>query len=77
MGAKISVENKMAVIKGIRRLDGAKVKATDLRGGAALVLAGASARGKTKIENIEYILRGYEKFDEKLRNLGINIIKEN
>lgn len=77
MGAKISVENKMAVIKGIRRLDSAKVKATDLRGGAALVLAGANARGKTKIENIEYILRGYENFDEKLRKLGINIIKEN
>lgn len=77
MGAKISVEGKMAVIKGIRRLDGAKVKATDLRGGAALVIAGSNARGKTTIENIEYILRGYEKFDEKLRKVGINIIKEN
>ena len=77
MGAKISVEGKMAVIKGVKRLDGAKVKATDLRGGAALVLVGAGARGKTTIENIEYILRGYERFDEKLRKIGINIIKEN
>lgn len=77
MGAKISVEGKMAVIKGVKRLDGAKVKATDLRGGAALVLAGAGARGKTTIENIEYILRGYERFDEKLRKIGINIIREN
>ena len=41
------------------------------------MLAGAGARGKTTIENIEYILRGYERFDEKLRKIGINIIKEN
>ena len=73
MGAKITVEGKTAVIKGVRKLYGATVKATDLRGGAAVVLAGIAARGITTVENIEYILRGYEKFDEKIRNLGINI----
>lgn len=73
MGAKITIEGKTAVIKGVRRLYGAKVKATDLRGGAALVMAGMAAKGETKIENIEYILRGYEKFDQKLKKLGIDI----
>lgn len=73
MGAKITIEGKTAVIKGVKRLYGANVKATDLRGGAALVMAGIAAKGETKIENIEYILRGYEKFDQKLKNLGIDI----
>ena len=73
MGAKITVEGKSAVIRGTRKLYGADVKATDLRGGAALVLAGLIAKGKTQIDNIEYILRGYEKLDYKLRNLGANI----
>lgn len=73
MGAKITVEGKSAIIKGTRKLYGTNVKATDLRGGAALVLAGLVAKGKTNIENIDYILRGYEKFDEKLKLLGANI----
>lgn len=73
MGAKISVEGKTAVIKGVKKIYGANVKATDLRGGAALVMAATIAKGTTKIENIEYILRGYEKFDEKLKKLGIDI----
>lgn len=73
MGAKITVEGKTAVIKGVRKLYGTTVKATDLRGGAAMVLAGISAKGRTTVENIEYVLRGYEKFDEKVRSLGINI----
>lgn len=73
MGAKITIEGKTAVIKGIRRLYGATVKATDLRGGAALVIAGIAAKGNTKVENIEYILRGYEKFEQKLENLGVEI----
>lgn len=73
MGAKITIEGKTAVIKGIRKLYGANVKATDLRGGAALVMAGLVAKGDTRIENIEYILRGYDKFDQKLRNLGADI----
>lgn len=73
MGAKISIEGKTAVIKGVRRLYGATVKATDLRGGAALVMAGMVAKGDTRVENIEYILRGYEGFDQKLKNLGVDI----
>lgn len=73
MGAKISIEGKTAVIKGVKRLYGANVKATDLRGGASLVLAATVAKGTTKIENIEYIQRGYEKFDKKLQSIGVDI----
>lgn len=76
MGAKAVVEGKTAVITGVRRLSGTTVKSTDLRGGAALVLASLTARGKTKVTDIEYILRGYEKLDEKLTCLGANIYKE-
>ena len=77
MGAKITVEGKSAIIKGVRKLYGTNVKATDLRGGAALVLAGLNAKGITSIENIEYILRGYENFEIKLRKLGADIKLEN
>ena len=77
MGAKISIEGKTAIIKGERKIYGATVKATDLRGGAAMVLAGTVAKGKTTIENIDYILRGYEKFDKKLQAIGVNIRIEN
>lgn len=76
MGAKITIEGKMAIFKGVRRLSGADVCATDLRGGAALMIAGLQARGKTKIRNIEYILRGYENLDIKLNSLGAKIAKE-
>ena len=73
MGAKITVEGKSEIIRGVRKLYGANVKATDLRGGAALVLAGLSAKGVTKVDDIEYILRGYENFDKKLRNINADI----
>ena len=73
MGAKINIEGKTAVIKGVKKLSSAKVKSTDLRGGACLVLAGLSAKGVTTVTNIEYILRGYEKLDEKLIKLGAKI----
>lgn len=73
MGAKIQIEGKTAVIKGVKKLSSANVEARDLRGGAALVLAGLAAKGKTKIDNIEYIARGYEKFEEKLKNIGAKI----
>lgn len=76
MGAKITVEGKSAVIRGSRKLYGANVNATDLRGGAALVLAGLIARGTTKIDNIEYILRGYERLEDKLECLGASIKME-
>ena len=75
MGAKINIEGKTAIIKGVRKLYGTNVKATDLRGRAALVLAGIIAKGTTTIDNIEYILRGYEEFNKKLKQLGIEIEK--
>ena len=76
MGAKTTIEGRTAVIKGVKKLYGANVKATDLRGGAALVLAGTVAKGTTKIENIEYILRGYENFENKLKNVNIDIKRQ-
>ena len=76
MGAKITIEGKTVVIKGVKKLSGTSVNSTDLRGGAALVIAGLVAKGETKINHIEYILRGYENLDEKLRKLGANIRKE-
>lgn len=76
LGAKISVEGKTIIIKGIRRLNGKSVESTDLRGGAALVLAGLVAKGTTKVSKIEYILRGYENLDEKLNSLGARIVRE-
>ena len=76
MGAKTTIEGRTAAIKGIKRLNKANVKATDLRGGAALVIAALNAKGRTYIDNIEYILRGYENLDLKLRSLGANIYIE-
>ena len=73
MGAKIKVEGRMAVIEGPVRLTGAPVRAMDLRAGAAMVIAGLMARGETVISNIDYIDRGYEKLEEKLRSLGADI----
>ena len=73
MGAKFTIEGRTAVIKGVRRLSKSKVRATDLRGGAALVLAGLNAKGRTTVENIEYILRGYENLEKKLQSIGANI----
>ncbi len=73
MGGKITTEGKTAIIKGVRKLSGAKVVSTDLRGGAALVTAALAAKGKTEVTDVEYILRGYEKLDEKLRKIGANI----
>lgn len=73
MGAKIKVEGRMAVIEGPVQLTGAPVRAMDLRAGAAMVIAGLMARGKTVISNVEYIDRGYEKLVEKLRALGADI----
>ena len=73
MGAKITQEGKICVIKGTRKLYGAKVEATDLRGGVCLVLAGLTAKGKTIVNNAKYILRGYENLDKKLSSLGAKI----
>lgn len=73
MGAKIKVEGRMAVIEGPTRLSGAPIRAVDLRAGAAMVIAGLMARGETVISNIDYIDRGYEKLDDKLKALGADI----
>ena len=73
MGAKVRQEGNVAVIVGTKKIFGTTVKSTDLRGGAAMVIAGLIARGITRIENIEYILRGYENLDQKLIKLGAKI----
>ena len=73
MGANIFIEGNTAIIHGISRFDGTHVSSTDLRAGAALVLAGLNADGITIVDDIEYIQRGYEDFDKKLRMLGADI----
>ena len=76
MGAKISVEGRVAVIEGVNELHGAPVKATDLRAGAALIIAGLVASGTTEVSSINYIERGYEEIIEKFRALGADIKKQ-
>ena len=75
MGARIQVDGKVAVIEGVEKLTGAPVRASDLRAGAALVIAGLAAEGVTEIEEIGYIERGYEDIVEKLRRLGADITR--
>lgn len=75
MGAKISVLGSSCVIKGARKLIGTTVKATDLRGGAALIGAGIKAKGETIVENIDFVERGYDNIELKLRNLNVDIVK--
>lgn len=76
MGANIKIEGRSAVVTGIEHLSGAEVKATDLRAGAALILAGLVADGKTEINEIHHIDRGYVRIEEKLRNLGAIIYRK-
>ena len=73
MGANSRVIDTTAIITGVDRLVGARVNATDLRAGASLVIAALMAEGVTEISGVEYIMRGYEHFDEKLRILGAHI----
>ncbi len=73
MGADIHQDRNHAIIKGVKKLTGAIVEASDLRAGASLVVAGLMATGTTEIHKLHHIDRGYEKFDEKIRNLGGNI----
>jgi UDP-N-acetylglucosamine 1-carboxyvinyltransferase len=75
MGAKIRMEGRVAVIDGVERLYGAEVVSPDLRGGAALVLAGLCAEGITEVGNIKHVERGYEDLVQKLRSLGAAIQK--
>ncbi|MGL4731064.1 MAG: UDP-N-acetylglucosamine 1-carboxyvinyltransferase [Clostridium sp.] len=76
MGANITVEGRVAVIDGVEKLRGAHVKATDLRAGAALVIAGLVAEGITTVEGIHHIDRGYPNIEEKFKSLGGDIIRE-
>jgi UDP-N-acetylglucosamine 1-carboxyvinyltransferase len=73
MGANIKVEERIAVIEGIKKLSGASVCASDLRAGAALMIAGLVADGYTDISDISHIDRGYEKIEQKFNFLGANI----
>ncbi len=75
MGADISVDGNVAMIEGVSHLTGAPVKASDLRAGAALIIAGLSTNGTTEIEDIYHVERGYENMDEKLRKMGADIVK--
>ena len=73
MGAKVRIVEQTAIIEGVRDLYGAPVTATDLRAGAALVIAGLMAKGTTEIYEPGFIERGYEHIEEKLRALGADI----
>lgn len=73
MGADIAVDGRVAVVRGPSELTGARVEATDLRAGAALVIAGLMAEGETLIEGVEHIERGYENLEAKLRSLGAEV----
>lgn len=74
MGAKIKrIDDKKILVKGVNQLEGKKVNAKDLRGGASLIIAGLMANNETTIENAFNILRGYEKIDKKLKSIGANI----
>jgi len=77
MGADIKIEGRAAIVKGVNKLKGTHVYSRDLRGGAALVLAGLAAEGTTIVDNVDlHIERGYENLDIKLKNLGADITKE-
>ena len=73
LGADIRVDGGLALVRGVERLKGAALRATDLRGGAAMLLAGLTAEGETLVCDEGHISRGYERFDERLRSLGAEI----
>ena len=73
MGADITIDGHHAIVEGVDKLEGAPVSSTDLRGGAALVLAGLAAEGETIVRSIGHIDRGYEDYVGKLRHLGADV----
>jgi len=77
MGADIHQERNHALVRGVKNLTGASVKASDLRAGASLIVAGLMAEGETIIESLHHIDRGYELFETKFANLGANIVRYN
>jgi UDP-N-acetylglucosamine 1-carboxyvinyltransferase len=76
MGAKVDVEGRTAVITGVDRLTGSDVEATDLRAGAALIVAALAAQGRSRVFHTEHVERGYEGIVEKLSTLGATIWRE-
>ncbi len=76
MGADCTIRGRMAIVRGVERLRGAHISARDLRGGAALTLAALAAEGESRVDNAEYIDRGYERFEEMLCALGARVIRE-
>lgn len=76
MGANVSIDGRVCVVEGVERLTGAPVRATDLRAGAALVIAGLMADGVTEITGVKYIDRGYDHIEDKLKQLGADIHRE-
>ncbi len=75
MGANVRIEGKTAYITGVDHLEGAPVRATDLRGGAGMIIAGLMAEGTTEITDLEHVDRGYEKIEEKFKQLGADICR--
>jgi len=73
LGANIDIDGHTAVVRGVERLSGATVMATDLRASASLVIAGLAAEGETVVERIYHLDRGYERMEHKLRALGAQI----
>jgi len=73
MGANINIKGDTAIINGVESLHGADVKATDLRAGAALIIAGLAAQGVTQISDMVHVWRGYEAIDAKLKSLGARV----
>ena len=75
MGANIKIDGRNAIVEGVSRLTGCKVKATDLRAGAALIVAALAAEGQTEITKLQYIDRGYEDLIEKFQTIGADIVR--
>ena len=75
LGANIKTDGRSAIVEGVTRLTGCKVKATDLRAGAALIIAALVADGKTEITELQHIDRGYEDLIEKFRSIGADIVR--
>ncbi len=73
MGAKVRLNDRLAMIEGVEKLSGCSVSANDMRAGAALVIAGLMADGVTTVDNIHFVDRGYEGLEQKLRALGADI----
>ena len=75
MGANIKIDGRVAIVEGVNKLTGCEVKATDLRAGAALILAGLIANGKTEISDIYHIDRGYTEIERKFNDLGAKVYR--